>query len=124
MGRSSDDGYSLTELFIVKFVLADIVIVAALIFAGPIYAVLITALLVLSVVLLWYLVERVGADDADERTERESVDPVTTLQDRYAAGELSESEFESRLDRLIDANERAERADVGTKELSLERERA
>jgi hypothetical protein len=121
MGRSSGDGYSLTELFIVKFVLADIVIVAALIFAGPVYAVLITALLVLSVVLLWYLVERVGTDDSDERAEPEPIDPVTTLQNRYAAGDLSEAEFESRLDQLIDANERANRADVETEELSLER---
>jgi uncharacterized membrane protein len=119
----SDGGYSLTEIFAIKFVLADIVIIAALLFAGPIYAVAITALLVVSVFLVWYLTERVGSSDgADERhAERDAVDPVTKLQDRYAAGELSETEFESKLQQLIDANERAERSGVETRELELER---
>ncbi|TYL37494.1 hypothetical protein CV102_16090 [Natronococcus pandeyae] len=119
----SGRGYSLTEIFAIKFVLADIVIIAALLFAGPIYAVAITALLVVSVFLVWYLTQRVGSiDDTDEiRTEHETVDPVTTLQERYAAGELSETEFEAKLEQLIDANERAERAGVETEELSLER---
>lgn len=119
----SDDGYSLTEIFAIKFVLADVIIIAALLFAGPIYAVAITALLVVSVFLVWYLTQRAGsADDSDEtRAERETSDPVTTLQERYAAGDLSESEFEAKLERLIDANERAERAGVETEELSLER---
>ncbi|WP_306059079.1 SHOCT domain-containing protein [Natronococcus wangiae] len=119
----SGGGYSLTEIFAIKFVLADIVIIAALLFAGPIYAVAITALLVASVFLVWYLTQRVeSSDDADETpVERETVDPVTTLQDRYAAGDLSEAEFESKLERLINANERAERADVETDDLSLER---
>ncbi len=58
----SDDGprYDLTGTFVIKFVLADVIIIAALLFAGPIYAVAITALLVVSVFLVWYLVERVG----------------------------------------------------------------
>ncbi|MFU8869701.1 SHOCT domain-containing protein [Natronococcus sp.] len=122
----SDGGYSLTEIFAIKFVLADIVIIAALLFAGPIYAVAITALLVVSVFLVWYLTERVGSPDGADADEpaREPVDPVTELQNRYAAGELSESEFEAKLERLLDANERAERAGVETRELSLERERS
>lgn len=119
----SGRGYSLTEIFAIKFVLADIVIIAALLFAGPIYAVAITALLVVSVFLVWYLTQRVESiGDTDEtRTEHETVDPVTTLQERYAAGDLSEAEFEAQLEQLIDANERAERAGVETEELSLER---
>ncbi len=110
--------YDLTEIFVIKFVLADVVIIAALLFAGPIYAVAITALLVVSVFLVWYLMERVGTET--EETE-ERIDPVTRLQARYAAGDLTEREFEDRLDRLIDANERAKRAGVETEELSLER---
>jgi hypothetical protein len=110
--------YDLTEIFVIKFVLADIVIIAALLFAGPIYAVAITALLVVSVFLVWYLMERVGT--GDEGTEAQ-VDPITRLQARYAAGELTEREFEERLDDLIDANERAKQAGVETEELSLER---
>ncbi|MDG5820933.1 SHOCT domain-containing protein [Natronococcus sp. A-GB7] len=122
----SDGGYSLTEIFAIKFVLADIVIIAALLFAGPIYAVAITALLVVSVFLVWYLTERVGSGDATDADEprREPVDPVTELQNRYAAGELSEAEFEAKLEHLLDSNERAERAGVETRELSLERERS
>ncbi|AGB38934.1 SHOCT domain-containing protein [Natronococcus occultus] len=119
----SDGGYSLTEIFAIKFVLADIVIIAALLFAGPIYAVAITVLLVISVFLVWYLTERVGSDeDADAQPAPEPADPVTELQNRYAAGELSEAEFEAKLERLLDSNERAERAGVETRELSLERE--
>lgn len=116
MGAGRD--YSLTEIFAIKFVLADIVIIAALLFAGPVYAVAITALLVVSVFLVWYLTQRVGAEpSAGERV----ADPVTQLQNRYAAGELSDAEFEAQLERLIDANERAERAGVDTRELSFER---
>lgn len=122
-GDRGDDGYSLTEIFAIKFVLADVIIVAALLFAGPLYAVAITALLVVSVFLVWYLTERVGGADETEPA-RESVDPVTELQRRYAAGELSEAEFETKLERLLDADERAERAGLETRELSLERERS
>ncbi|WP_247731218.1 SHOCT domain-containing protein [Halovivax limisalsi] len=130
MGSTDDGGeFSLMELFVVKFVLADVIIIAALVFAGPLYALAITALLVLSVVLVWYLTEHVGSSDetAVDEAERtaaaiEAVDPVTTLQERYASGDLSEDEFERRLDRLLDADERAADADVETKQLSLERE--
>jgi uncharacterized membrane protein len=122
---SSDDGYSLAEIFIVKFVLADIVIIAALIFAGPLYAVAITALLVVSVFLVWYLMERAGSNEHETAAERSEAqpgtDPVTRLQNRYADGDLSEAEFEAKLDRVIDANERANRAEVETEELALER---
>ena len=126
--RSDGTGsrYDLTEIFVIKFVLADVVIIFALIFAGPIYALAITALLVVSVVLVWYLMERVGsvrADSTDQHSDSSEPDPITRLQDRYAAGELSETEFEAKLERVIDANERAERAGVETEELSLERSR-
>ncbi|NGM70941.1 SHOCT domain-containing protein [Natronolimnobius sp. AArcel1] len=120
---ASDSGgrdYNLTELFALKFVLADVVIIAALLLAGPWVAVAITALFVLSFILLWYLTR--PADDTDE--PEQAVDPVTQLQQRYAAGELSESEFEHRLDRLVESNERADRAGVDTDELELEYERS
>ena len=117
----SDDGYDLTEIFIVKFVLADVVIIAALLFAGPLYAVAITALLVCSVFLVWYLTQRVGSAEPTVDNQPEDVDPVTTLQNRYAAGELTEAEFEAKLEALLDADERAMQAGVETRELSLER---
>ena len=123
--------YSLTELFVLKFVLADVIIIAALLLAGPATAVLITALLVLSFVLLWYFLESSDDDSAAETAEAVTrsdaaaeSDPVTKLQERYAAGELSEAEFEAKLERLIESNERAERAGVETDELELEFERS
>lgn len=120
MGDDSGSKYDLTEIFVIKFVLADIVIIAALLFAGPLYALAITALLVVSVFLVWYLMERVDGKSAREQSHSQT-DPVTRLQERYAAGELSEGEFEAKLDHLLDANERAERAGVETEELSLDR---
>lgn len=114
----AESNYDIMEIFIIKFVLADIVIIAALLLAGPLYAVAITALLVVSVFLTWYLTHRTGSQRSSDEPES---DPITKLQARYAAGELSESEFEAALDRLIEANERAERAGVETQELSIER---
>ena len=123
--------YSLTELFVLKFVLADVIIIAALLLAGPVTAVLITALLVLSFALLWYFLESDDESTAEtvETAEARSaagteVDPVTKLQERYAAGELSEAEFEAKLERVIESNERAERAGVETDDLELEFERS
>ncbi|SEV94292.1 SHOCT domain-containing protein [Natrinema salifodinae] len=146
MASGSDGGreYSLVELFAIKFVLADVLIIAVLLLSGPLYAILLTALLVLGGLLLWYLVERAGtgpsnAVDADRSVERPAdygqagagstsdfesdpdPDPVTILQERYAAGELTETEFEAKLDRLLEADERAEAAGVETESLSLER---
>ncbi|QFU83546.1 SHOCT domain-containing protein [Natronorubrum aibiense] len=120
--------YSLTEIFAIKFVLADILIIAVLLFAGPLYALAITALLVGSVFLVWYLTQRDttgddagdAATDASSRSERDR-DPVTKLQDRYAAGELTDAEFETKLERLLDSNERADAAGVETADLNLER---
>ncbi|MXV62249.1 SHOCT domain-containing protein [Natronorubrum sp. JWXQ-INN-674] len=126
--------YSLTEIFAIKFVLADILIIAALLLAGPLYAVAITALFVFTTFLIWYLTQRTGTETADTETPRETDstaqraetdrDPVTKLQDRYAAGELSDEEFEAKLGRLIESNERADAAGIDTAELELELERS
>lgn len=122
MGSDSGREYNLTELFAIKFVLADVVIIATLLLAGPLYAVLITALFVLSFVLVWYLTtsDR-GREDAEAATTDSATDPVTALQDRYAAGDLTDDEFEAKLERLIEANERADEAGIETEELELER---
>jgi len=48
----------------------------------------------------------------DEETDAETdspVDPVTELEQRYVRGELSDEEFEHRLDRLIETEETIER---------------
>jgi len=122
----SDSGgreYSLTEIFAIKFVLADILIIAALLLAGPVWAFGFTVLMVVSVVLVWYLTTQ--TDNAAETTsvtpDQSHRDPVTELQERYAAGELSDDEFERKLDRLVDANERATAAGIETDDLALDR---
>ncbi|OLZ41171.1 hypothetical protein A6E15_09305 [Natrinema saccharevitans] len=131
-GTAGGREYSLVELFAMKFVLADVLIIALLLLAGPIYAILATAVIVLGGLLLWYLAEGGSDESADAESSASAaeseaaateIDPVTTLQERYAAGELSDAEFEAKLDRLLEADERATDAGVETEELSLERER-
>ncbi len=132
MGSESGGSYTLTEIFAIKFVLADVVIIAALLLAGPLWALGLTALFVASTFLIWYLTRRSERADADRAAERDATeaaseraggasDPVTRLQERYADGELSEAEFEAKLDRLIESNERADTAGIETEELELER---
>ncbi|APW98762.1 hypothetical protein CHINAEXTREME_13640 [Halobiforma lacisalsi AJ5] len=128
MGSDGGRDYSPTEIFAIKFVLADVIIIAALVLAGPWVAVAITGLFVLSFLLLWYLIQAEPFADDEPMGEREvasedaGVDPVTKLQQRYAAGELSDAEFEAKLERLIEGNERAESAGIDTEELELELE--
>jgi hypothetical protein len=55
------------------------------------------------------------------------VDPVDHLRERYARGELTDSEFERRLDRLLEteplsANSRTENEVGDDREVSLETE--
>ena len=121
MGSDGGRTYSFTEVFAIKFVLADVIIIAALVLAPPMYAVMITALFVLTTIILWFLMREDRATDSDDVEQR--VDPVTKLQERYAAGDLSEDAFERRLEKLIDSNERAEAAGVETADLELERSR-
>jgi uncharacterized membrane protein len=97
-----------------------LVIVAALWYVGRVSdatagAVAAAVLLVFS---LWIgarwlrlrLADRSGSDD--ERTDRpEPTEPLDRLKQRYADGDLSDAEFEARLDRLLDADRRAESAD-------------
>ncbi|WP_137290054.1 SHOCT domain-containing protein [Natronorubrum halophilum] len=127
--ESGGRSYSLTEIFAIKFVLADVLIIAALVLAGPLYAVAITALFVVSTFLIWHLTQRTeGSGDDEAASTEETVgqaatahDAVTKLQERYAAGELSDAEFEAKLERLIESNEQADAAGIDTAELELER---
>jgi len=74
---------------------------------------LVPALFVLGVFILIPLIALLGedlplvaaGDDEDEREVDDPVDdadPVAVLRKRYARGEITESEFESRLDRLLE----------------------
>ncbi|WP_050032819.1 SHOCT domain-containing protein [Halorubrum halophilum] len=40
-------------------------------------------------------------------------DPLATLRERYATGEIGEEEFERKLDRLLETEELADRVDAG-----------
>ncbi|WP_312909254.1 SHOCT domain-containing protein [Natronosalvus caseinilyticus] len=54
----------------------------------------------------WWSIRR-SRVEPDEDT---AVDPLGTLQDRYAAGELSEDEFERKLERIMESTEAVEDA--------------
>lgn len=90
---------------------ADIILVVVMlavagIVSGPV-AVAVTAL-VLGVYGGWLGLRWRRLRDSEESTQP---NPLETLRDRYAAGKLSDEEFERRLDRLIDT-EREERGTV------------
>lgn len=49
-----------------------------------------------------------GTETEDRQSENsEPADPLSTLKDRYAAGELSDEEFEEKLDQLLEADRQA-----------------
>jgi len=52
--------------------------------------------------------------DNDEESDEETIttaDPITELEQRYVRGELSDEEFEQRLDRIIETEDTVERLD-------------
>ncbi|MFC7097301.1 SHOCT domain-containing protein [Halobaculum marinum] len=54
-----------------------------------------------------------GTDDAADTASGEAdADPVERLKRRYADGEVSDEEFERRIDRLLDADSRFEAGEV------------
>jgi len=117
-GPSFGDDFAQTVAMVL--VLADVPVVVVAVVVGPLYGVALAAVIALTLLVGWFLSRRLdGGDSADDGS---ATDPVTELQRRYAAGELSEAEFERKLDRLVESAERAERAGVDTEELSLESE--
>lgn len=51
------------------------------------------------------LVESEGADGESASATATTEDPLATLRERYATGEIGEAEFERRLDRLLETEE-------------------
>ena len=97
-----------------------LVVVAALWYVGRVSgmiagAVTVAILLVFS---LWVAVRWIrlrlmapSTEDGDQNTDdTEHQEPLDRLKQRYANGELSDAEFEERLDTLLDADRRAESA--------------
>lgn len=78
-----------------------------------------------------YLADRIAAerDASNERADREVPQtPIQRLKHRYVEGELSDAEFERRLDRLLAADRQGDRAESrsrpeSTDSLARERER-
>ncbi|WP_318571158.1 SHOCT domain-containing protein [Salinigranum marinum] len=95
-----------------------LVIVAALWYVGRLSGTMAGAVAagVLLVFSLWIgvrwlrlrLVGRSGSDGGERTDSPERTNPVDRLKQRYADGELSDAEFEARLDRLLDADRRVE----------------
>ncbi|WP_277554539.1 SHOCT domain-containing protein [Halobaculum limi] len=94
-----------------------VVIVAALWYVGRVSAnvaggvsVAVLAVFGAWVVGRWLRLRGVGSgDDADDGDTED--DPVERLKRRYADGEIGDEEFEARLDRLLDADERSAERD-------------
>jgi len=110
-----------------------IIVVGALWYVGQIPGATAGAIsaAVLGVFGLWILVRwvrlrraaRLDGENADRADSRDQRDPVAQLKRRYAEGEISDAEFERRLDTMFGADRRAESsAERSTPELN-ERER-
>lgn len=88
------------------------------------------AVAVLSVFLLWIAVRwdrlrrtrGTGATMSAGPADEDEDDPVERLKRRYADGEVSDEEFERRLDRLLDADSRLGADEEATGTASRERE--
>lgn len=68
-----------------------------------------TALLIALFIILKY----------SQSEEDTSVDPVTQLQQKYSEDEISKTEFEEKLDDLVESQKRSEEANLETEELNL-----
>jgi len=118
----------------IALIVGMIIAIPVLAILFPVLIVLITqapvvlvALSVLVVGFLGVLITQYDVLPASDETE--AVDPVSTLQEEYAAGEISDAEFERRLDRIIESDRKAAQSDdidreqsVTDREPSLERE--
>jgi uncharacterized membrane protein len=103
-----------------------LVIVAVLWYVGRVSdtmagAVSVAVLLVFSVWVVgrWLrlrLTEQSGDDNEENTNPSDEPDPLDRLKQRYANDELSDAEFEERLDRLLDADRRAESANYSASE--------
>ncbi len=63
----------------------------------------------------------IDAEPAEESVADEpSSDPVSTLKRRYAAGELTDEEFERKMERLTESSRAVEPGETGTERTALE----
>ena len=60
------------------------------------------------------LVEAAGPGGEPASSTATTEDPLATLRERYATGEIGEEEFERKLDRLLETEELDDRADAGS----------
>ena len=65
----------------------------------------------------------VESDPADEESAASADDPLATLRERYATGEIGEEEFERKLDRLLETEALEDPVDGGAVDRRDSRER-
>ena len=108
----------------IALVVGMIVAIPILAILFPVLIVLITqapaVLIALSVLVVGFFGLLITQYDILPAGEDETeVDPVSTLQEEYAAGEISDAEFERRLDRIIESDRKAAQSDEVDRERSM-----
>jgi len=108
-----------------------IALIVGMIIAVPILAILFPVLIVLitqaptvlfalSVLVVMFFGALITQYDILPGNENEQeVDPVSTLQEKYATGEISDVKFERRLDRIIESDQKAAQSDEVDRERSM-----
>lgn len=106
----SDDSVDPNFRLIVRGAVAIVALIVSLplagILGGEAAAFLFSTALIVGIIAWIFNRQR---SDEESGEEKPAADPLTTLQERYARGEISESEFEHRVERIIDSDHRAGR---------------
>lgn len=110
MARRGDDALVTDEMLGLAFVLGDGVLLAVLLWAFDVVSVVAVVTVAVLTVLsfaVWGATRWWRFPDGEAAEADPDPDPVATLRERYAAGDLSEAEFERKLERVLESSERA-----------------
>ncbi|VTT86691.1 hypothetical protein DM2_2729 [Halorubrum sp. DM2] len=86
-------------------------IVGALLMSGTVFGAVLTGLIVGTIAVSFVLADRID-DEEDETVTDDEPGPLESLRDRYARGELTEDEFERRVERLLETEDRSTARDL------------
>jgi uncharacterized membrane protein len=81
-------------------------VAGALLLSGTVTGAALTVLIVGTIAVSLVLADRIEDEEDGSDTDAEP-DPLESLRDRYARGELTEDEFERRVERLLETEDRS-----------------